>query len=87
MNLMSTRHMRPWYAKYKMSVDDYSQKIGRKMYLQGTVMHQFSIGKSIEKCKMFKKSHLYKTTTLFSLCFFNLSTYVYGFLMRQTLGR
>ena len=38
-NHLSTRHLRPWYAKHKMSVDDSSQKIGRNMYLQGTVMH------------------------------------------------
>ena len=38
-NLVSIRHPRPWYAKHKMSVDDSSQKIGRNMYLQGTVMH------------------------------------------------
>ena len=38
-NLVSTRHLRPWYAKHKMSVDNCSQKIGRVMYLQGTVMH------------------------------------------------
>ena len=38
-NLVSTRHLRPWYAKHKMSVDDSSQTIGRNMYLQGTIMH------------------------------------------------
>ena len=38
-HLASTRHLRPWYAKRKMSVDDSSQKIGCNMYLQGTVMH------------------------------------------------
>ena len=38
-NLVSTQHLRPWYAKHKVSVDDSSQKIGRNMYLQGTVMH------------------------------------------------
>ena len=38
-NLVSTWHLRSWYAKHKMSVDDSSQKIGRNMYLQGTVMH------------------------------------------------
>ena len=38
-NLVNTRHLRPWYAKHKMSVDDSSQKIGRNMYLQCTVMH------------------------------------------------
>ena len=32
-------NLRPWYAKRKMSEDDYSQKIGRNMYLQDTVMH------------------------------------------------
>ena len=37
-NLESTRHLRPWYATHKMSVDDSSQKIGRNMHLQGTVM-------------------------------------------------
>ena len=31
-NLVSTQHLRPWYAKHKMSVDDSSQKIGRNMY-------------------------------------------------------
>ena len=50
-NLVSTRHMRPWYAKHKMSVDNSSQKIRRNMYTQDTDMHQFSIGKCIEKCK------------------------------------
>ena len=38
-NLVSTRHLRPWYAKHKMSVDDSSQKTGRNMNLQETVMH------------------------------------------------
>ena len=38
-NLVSTRHLRPCYAKHKMYVDDSSQKIGRNMYLQDTVMH------------------------------------------------
>ena len=38
-NLVSKRHLRPWYAKSKRSVDDPSQKIGRIIYLQGTVMH------------------------------------------------
>ena len=38
-NLVSTRHPRPWYAKHKMSVDDSSQKIWRNIYVQGTVMH------------------------------------------------
>ena len=37
-NIVST-HLRPWYAKQKMSVDDCSRKIGRNMYLQGTIMH------------------------------------------------
>ena len=41
-NLASTRHLRPWYAKHKMFVDDSSQKIGRNMYLQGTVMHKLA---------------------------------------------
>ena len=30
-NLVSTRNLRPWYAKHKMSVDDSSQKIERNM--------------------------------------------------------
>ena len=38
-NLVSTRHLRSWYAKHKMSMDDSSQKIGWNMYLQGKVMH------------------------------------------------
>ena len=38
-NLISVRHLRPWFAKHKMSEDDFSQKIGRNMYLQGTIMH------------------------------------------------
>ena len=38
-NLVSTGHLRLWYAKRKMSVDDSSQKDGRNMYLQGTVMY------------------------------------------------
>ena len=38
-NLVISRHHIIWYAKHKMSVDDFSQKIGRNMYLQGTVMH------------------------------------------------
>ena len=38
-NLVSKPHLRPWNAKRKMFVDDSSQKIGRNMYLQGTVMH------------------------------------------------
>ena len=54
-NLVSTRHLRSWYFKHKMSVDNSSQKIARNVYLQGTVMHQFSIGKCIEKCKMLQK--------------------------------
>ena len=65
-NLVNTWHLGPWYAKLKMSVDDSNQIIGRNMC---TIMHQFSIGKCIEKCKMLQKSHLYKTTTLSSLCF------------------
>ena len=36
-NLVSTRHLRHWYSKHKMSVDDSSQKIGQNMYPQGTV--------------------------------------------------
>ena len=48
-SLESTRHLRPWYAKHKMSVDDSSQKIGRNMYLQGTVVHWLRIEKCIEK--------------------------------------
>ena len=67
-NIVSTRYLRPWYAKHKMSVDDSSKKIKRNMYLQGTVMHWFSIGKCIEKCKMLNKSHLYDHTLL-TLCF------------------
>ena len=35
---VSVRHLRPWYAKHKMYVDDSSQKIGWNMYLQGTDM-------------------------------------------------
>ena len=38
-NLVSTWHLWPLYAKHKMSVDESSQKIGRNMYLQGTFMH------------------------------------------------
>ena len=38
-NLVNTRYLRPWYAKHKMSRDDSSQKIGRNVYLKGTVMH------------------------------------------------
>ena len=38
-NVVSTRHLRPWYAKHKMSVNNSSQKIGRNVYLQGTVVH------------------------------------------------
>ena len=38
-NLVSTRHLRPWYAKRKKSVDDSSQKIGRNRYLQGTATY------------------------------------------------
>ena len=38
-NLVSTWHLRLWYAKDKMSVDDSSQNIGRNMYLQGPVLH------------------------------------------------
>ena len=34
--LINNWHLRPWYAKHKMSVDDSSQKIGWNMYLQGT---------------------------------------------------
>ena len=89
-NLVSTRHLRPWCAKHKMSVDESSQKIGQSMYLQGTVMHQFNVGKCIEKCKMFKKSDLCKTTTLSSLCFLtypNDFMFFFFFFMRQTLGR
>ena len=37
-NIVGT-HLRPWYAKHKMSVDGSSQKIGRNMYLQGEVRH------------------------------------------------
>ena len=66
-NLVSTRHLRPWYANYKMSVDDSRQKIGRNMYLQGTVMHRKM--HRIEKCKMLQKSRLSQTTTFSSLCF------------------
>ena len=38
-NLVRMLHLRPWYAKQKMSVDNSSQKIGWNMYLQGTVTH------------------------------------------------
>ena len=38
-NLVSTRYLKLWCAKHKVSVDDSSQKIGRNMYLQGTVVH------------------------------------------------
>ena len=38
-NFVRTRHPRPWYSKQKKSEDDSSQKIGRNMYTQGTVMH------------------------------------------------
>ena len=37
--IMNTRHLRPWYANQKMSVDDSRQKLGRNMYIQGTDMH------------------------------------------------
>ena len=37
------------FAKLKMSVDDFSQNIGRNTYLKGTDIHKFSIGKCIEK--------------------------------------
>ena len=43
LNLVSTRHLRPWYAKHKMSVDSSSQKIGRNMYLQGTFLNLFGL--------------------------------------------
>ena len=59
-NLLSKGHLRPWYAKRKMSMDDSSQKIGRNMYLQGTVMHSFSTGKCIEKRKMLPNHSLTK---------------------------
>ena len=68
-NLVTTRHLRPCLAKRKMSVDDSSQKIGRNMHLQGTVMHQFSIGKCIEQHNILEKSPPYRKTTLSSLCF------------------
>ena len=38
LNLVGTRHLKPWYTKHKMSVDDSRQKNGWNMYLQGTVM-------------------------------------------------
>ena len=34
LNLVCIRHLRPWYAKHKTSVDDSSQTIGWNMYLQ-----------------------------------------------------
>ena len=56
-----------------MSVDDFSQKIGRNMYLQGTFMHKSSIESCIEKRKMLQKSHpLHKDGTALPLLF-NLS--------------
>ena len=36
---VSTRHLRSWLAKQKMSEDDFSETIGRNMHLHGTVMH------------------------------------------------
>ena len=38
-NLVSTRHLRPRYAKHKMLLDDSCQKIWRNMCLQVTIMH------------------------------------------------
>ena len=38
-NLVSTWHLRPWIAKHKMSVDDFSQKAGRHVHLKDTDMH------------------------------------------------
>ena len=53
------------------------------MYIQVIVMHLFSTGKCIVKGKMLQKSHLYKTTTLSSLCFLTYPKRI----MLQTLGR
>ena len=34
-NLVSTRHLRPWFAKHKMSVNDFSQTIGPEHVSEG----------------------------------------------------
>ena len=38
-NIMSTRQLRPWFAKHKISMDNFSQKIGPNIYLKGTEMY------------------------------------------------
>ena len=83
---MSTRHLRPWHAKRKMSVRDTSQKVGRNMYLQGSyaiVQHRkmHRRAQNVAKITTLQEEHALHTFV------FNLSKQFYVFLMRQTLGR
>ena len=82
-NLVSTRHLRPWYANYKMSVDDSRQKIGRNTYLQGTVMHR----KMHRKVQNVAKITPFTNDNILLTLLFNVSNNFMFFLMRQTLGR
>ena len=73
----------PWFAKHNMSEDVFSQKNGRSMYLQGTVMHLFSIGKCTGNGEMLKNYR--PLNPHFALKLIQVMAF-YVFLMKQKLG-
>ena len=87
MIIVTTRHLRPWLAKQTMPEDDFSQIIGRNMYLQDRVVYYCSIGKCTEKGNMLQKSHYLQKDNAFRSWLSNLSKPRYVFLVRQNLGR